>query len=373
MTNLMNVPYVNIAEQHARIKEELMAAMGRVIDHGQFVLGQEVSEFEQKFADLCGSRYAVGVNSGTDALIFALKALGIGEGDEVITVSSSFVASASCIVLAGAQPVFVDVRDDYNIDTTQIEAAITPRTKAVLPVHLTGRPADMNPILEIAQSHDLHVIEDCAQAVCAEYHERSVGSLGTVGCFSFHPLKTLNACGDGGAITTNDANVYQEILNLRNIGLQTRDECVVWSHNSRLDTLQAAILMVKLDYLYEWTQKRRTNAQMYQAGLAGIPQIKAPKDQPFEHAVYHTFVVQAERRDALREYLSTCGIGTAVHYPIPIHLQQVAESLGYGEGSFPVTERLANQIVSLPVYPELESDQLEYVINSIRTFYTEGI
>jgi dTDP-4-amino-4,6-dideoxygalactose transaminase len=370
---MMSVPYVNIAEQHARIKEELLAAMGRVIDHGQFVLGPEVSEFENKFAKLCGANYAVGVNSGTDALVFALKALGIGEGDEVITVSSSFVASSSCIILAGAQPVFVDVRDDYNIDPTLIEEAITPRTKAILPVHLTGRPADMGPIMELALAHNLYVIEDCAQAVCAEYNERPVGSLGTIGCFSFHPLKTLNACGDGGAITTNNANVYQEVLNLRNIGLQTRDECVVWSHNSRLDTLQAAILMVKLDFLHEWTERRRANAQMYQTSLAGIPRLRVPKDQPFEHAVYHTFVVEAERRDALREYLSTRGIGTAVHYPIPIHLQKVAESLGYGKGSFPVTERLAKRIVSLPVYPELESDQLEYVVDSIRTFYTEDI
>ena len=369
----MNVPYVNLAAQHAPIKERLMAAIGDVIDNGQFILGDEVAEFESRFADLCGVRYAVGVNSGTDALILALKVLGIGPGDEVITVPSSFVASAGCIAIAGARPVFVDVCEDYNMDPELVEQAMTPRTKAILPVHLTGRPANMDPLREIGRGHGLYMVEDAAQAVCAEYKGLRVGSLSEVGCFSLHPLKTLNACGDGGVLTTNDTGLYEEFKTLRNIGLRTRDDCVAWGHNSRLDTLQAAILLVKLGYLEEWTEKRRNNARTYQELLSDVPQVQLPCDRPYERAVYHTFVIQAERRDELKAYLAAKGIGTAIHYPIPIHLQKVAASLGYGEGSFPVAERQAGRILSLPVYQELELHQLEYVAACIHSFYvTDG-
>ena len=224
-------------------------------------------------------RYAVGLNSGTDALILALKAIGIGPGDEVITVPNSFVSSTSCIALIGARPVFVDVCEDYNINAALIEQAITPRTRAILPVHLTGRPADMDPILEVARIYRLHVIEDCAQAVMAEYKGKRVGSFGLVGCFSLHPLKTLNACGDGGVLTTDDADLAEQFRILRNIGLKTRDDCVVWSGNSRLDTLQAAILLVKLHYLEVWTEKRRANARFYQEHLDGLSQVQIPIGQ----------------------------------------------------------------------------------------------
>jgi dTDP-4-amino-4,6-dideoxygalactose transaminase len=367
----MRIPYVNIAAQHALIKNELLSAMSIVIDNGQFILGDEVAEFEQRFAELCGVRYAVGLSSGTDALLLALKAVGIGPGDEVITVPNSFVASAACIALSGARPVFVDVRDDYNMDPTLIEQAITSRTRAILPVHLTGRPADMDQIMDIAKGKGLHIIEDCAQAVIAEYKGNRVGSFGRMGCFSLHPLKTLNACGDGGVLTTNDGDVAEQIRVLRNIGLKTRDDCVVWSGNSRLDTIQAAVLLVKLKYLEAWTEKRRANARFYQDHLANLPQVQLPSDKPHERAVYHTFIIQADHRAELQVHLARLGIGTAIHYPVPIHLQKAARNLGYGPDSYPVAERQAQRILSLPVYPELEEAELQYVVNGIRSFYEE--
>lgn len=368
-TSSTKIPYVNIAGQHASIKAELLEAVTNIIDHGKFILGDEVEEFEKRFAELCGVRFAVGVNSGTDALILALRALGIGPGDEVITVPNSFIASTSCIMLVGARPVFVDVREDYNMNPAQIEQAITSKTKAILPVHLTGRPADMDPIMEVAKRHSLHVVEDCAQAVLAEYRGRRGGSFGMIGCFSLHPLKTLNACGDGGVLTTNNEAVYEKLKILRNHGLQTRDDCVVWSINSRLDTIQAAILLVKMKYLEVWTEKRRSNAAFYQRALARVPSLQLPYDQPKELAVYHMFVIQAERRDELKQHLADCGVATAIHYPVPIHLQKAAKCLGYGPGSFPVAERQAKQILSLPVYPELRTADLEYVVEAIRAFY----
>lgn len=371
MKNIMHIPYVNIAAQHAPIKDELLEAVGKIIDKGQFILGDEVLEFEKRFAELCGVRYAVGVNSGTDALILALKALGIGPGDEVITVANSFVASASCIALVGARPVFVDVRDDYNIDPTLIDLAITPRTKAILPVHLTGRPADMEPILDIAKHYNLHVVEDCAQAAIAEYKGKCVGGFGIIGCFSLHPLKTLNACGDGGILTTNDTALAERFKILRNVGLKSRDECITWSGNSRLDNIQAAMLLVKLNYLSAWTEKRRVNAHFYRQHLASLQRLKIPHENFYEKAVCHTFVIQADMRDELKTYLAECGIETAIHYPVPIHLDKVAENLGHGPGRFPVTERLAQRILSLPVYPELTAAELNYVVETIKKYYLE--
>ncbi len=365
----MRVPYVNIGSQHAPIKKRLLEAISDVIDRGHFILGDQVLEFERRFAGLCGVRFAIGVNSGTDALILALKALGIGPGDEVITVPNSFVATAGAVALVGARPVFVDVGDDYNMNPRLIERAVTPKTKALLPVHLTGRPADMDPILEVARAHALHIIEDCAQAVLAEYRGQRVGSFGAIGCFSLHPLKTLNACGDGGVLITEDEKLYEKVKILRNVGLLNRDECVVWSSHSRLDNLQAALLLVKLDYFEDWTNKRRDNARFYQQALAGVEGVRLPVDRPYEKAVYHVFVIQAERRGELQKFLAARGVETAVHYPIPIHLQKAAAGLGYGPGSFPVTEEQAKRILSLPVYPELGEAELHYVARSVREFY----
>jgi len=230
----------------------------------------------------------------------------------------------------------------------------------------------MDPIMEIARNHSLYVVEDAAQAVGAEYSGRRVGSIADVGCFSLHPLKTLNACGDGGVLTTNDPSLYEELRILRNLGLRERDDCVVWGLNSRLDTIQAAILLAKLNHVDQWTEKRRANARFYSDLLCDMPQIKCPVEESYERSVYHTFVIQAEDRDGLREYLSNSGIGTAIHYPIPIHLHKAAKSLGYGVGSFPVTERQAGMILSLPIYPELEADQMEYVVTSLQNYYKQA-
>ena len=365
----IEVPFVNLKSQHLALKSELLNAVAEVLDSGYFILGEQVAEFERQFAQLCGVRYAVGVNSGTDALIMALKAVGIRSGDEVITVPNSFVASTTCIRLLGAKPVFVDVGKDYNIATEQINAAITPKTKAILPVHLTGRPCNMEPILALAQEKGIAVVEDAAQAVLAEYRGQRVGSLGTVGCFSLHPLKNLNACGDGGVIVTDDSELYEQLKIMRNIGLRTREDCVLWSHNSRLDTLQAAILLVKLPYLEDWTEQRRQNAHFYQTQLADLPEIQIPPEQEWEKCVYHTFVIKAERRDQLRRFLSDRGIGTAIHYPVPIHLTNAGRELGYPKGSFPVTEQQSHRILSLPIYQGLTVEQLQQVCDNIKTFY----
>ena len=365
----MKIPYVNIAAQHAQIKEEILNSVSKVISSGQFVLGNEVNEFERRFAEMCGARFALGVNSGTDAIILALMALSIGPGDEVITVPNSFITSASAVAFVGAKPVFVDVGEDYNINPADIEEKITPNTKAILPVHLTGRPADMDAILEIAKRHGLFIIEDCAQAVCAEYKGKQVGTFGDVGCFSLHPLKTLNACGDGGVLTTNSDELYESLSILRNNGLKSRDECKYWSFNSRLDNIQAAILLIKLKYLEKWTEKRRENARFYQEKLKEHPHIQIPVDKLYEKAVYHTFVVQAEQRDRLKEKLEQSGIGTSIHYPVPIHLQKPARELGYRRGDFPVTEKQAEKVLSLPVYPELTKNELEYIVERLYISY----
>jgi len=365
----LKVPYVNLVAQHSPIKDELMAAIGKVIDSGRFVLGREVDDFEQRFAELAGCRFAVGLNSGTDALIFGLKALGIGEGDEVITAPNSFLASASSIALLGATPVFVDVGKDYNLDPGLLEAAITSRTRAIMPVHLTGKSTDMDGVMSVARKHNIFVIEDCAQAVCAEHNGKRVGSFGEVGCFSLHPLKTLNACGDGGVVTTNDENLYQQFKLLRNHGLRTRDNGMMWAFNSRLDTMQAAVLLTKLDHVEDWTEGRRANAAAYRERLAGLDEVVLPVEEPHQRSVYHTFVIQAERRENLRSFLTARGVGTAIHYPIPIHLQDAASELGYAKGIFPIAEHQAERILSLPIYPELSLDEITYVTDCIRSFY----
>lgn len=363
----IKIPFIDLSLQHKQLKAKLISAVEQVLDHGQFILGPEVGDFEKRFAEYCGVAYAVGVDNGTSALILVLLALGIGHGDEVITPPNSFISSASCIISAGARPVFVDVSCDYNIDYTQIEKAITPRTKAIIPVHLTGHPAEMTPIMEIADRYGLYVIEDCAQAAGARYSGNSVGSFGKAGCFSFHPLKILNAVGDGGIVTTNDAILYEKLIKARNHGLRNRDECEFWSGNFRLDTIQAAMLLVKMDYLTDWIECRRNIAAFYREHLMDV--VTVPEDQSDKYDVYQTFVIQTECRDDLQRYLSEQLIDTKVHYPIPIHLQGAARGLGYKKGDFPIAERLSQTILSLPIYPELTQIQIERVISSIRDFY----
>jgi dTDP-4-amino-4,6-dideoxygalactose transaminase len=363
----MDVPYVALAKQHKAIRRELLAAAGEVFDSGMFILGPKVAEFEKKAAKLCGSKYAVGVNSGTDALILALKVLGVGKGDEVITAPNSFLASASCAVAVGAIPKFVDSADDLNIDVDKIEAAITPRTKAIIPVHLTGRPAQMERIMEIAMEHDIAVVEDCAQAINASLNGKKVGSFGDCGAFSLHPLKNLNACGDAGFITTDDADACETLRQLRNIGLKNRDESDVWGTNTRLDELQAALLLVKLRHLPEWERGRRANAKYYHKRLNEV--VDAPIDAPGMKCVYHTYVVQADRRDALAAHLAKRNVGSKIHYPIPIHMQKAAAEYGYRQGMFHVCERQAGRILSIPVYSELTAAQREHVADCVVEFY----
>lgn len=366
---MMQIPFVNLAAQHEPLREQLLLAVNDVLQSGQFILSEVVQRFEQQFAALCGVKYAVGVNSGTDALVLALRVLEIGPGDEVITVPNSFVATASSIMLVGATPVFVDVGEDFNIDPAKIAAAISSRTRAILPVHLTGRPAQMQEITAIAGKCGLHVIEDAAQAFLAARNGRRAGSFGVLGCFSLHPLKTLNACGDAGIVTTNDADLYEKLKILRNLGLQNRDTWVACGPNSRLDAVQAAMLLVKLEYVQDWTRRRRDNARFYQEALADVPEVRFQRDPAGVHSVFHTFVIEAERRDALQKFLAEKGIGTAIHYPAPIHLQPAAAGLGYAPGDLPVAEQQAQRILSLPVYPELTVEQLQYIVDSIRAFY----
>jgi dTDP-4-amino-4,6-dideoxygalactose transaminase len=364
----MKVPYIDLAIQHKNIKIELMEAVSNILETGQFILGDEVKKFEKKIAELCGTEYAISVANGTDALFLTMKALGIGKGDEVITAPNSFLASASSIVIAGATPVFADVRDDFNLDPEKVKNAITSKTKAIIAVHLTGRPAPLAELSDIAKQYNIHLIEDAAQAICAEYKGRRVGSFGIAGCFSLHPLKNLSACGDGGVITTNNLELFNYLLKARNHGLKNRDECAFWSYNSRLDNLQAAILNVKIKEIDNWTKRRREIANIYQQKLKTLDNIIIPFDKKFEKAVYHTFIIQIPKRDLLQKYLAEKGIDTKIHYPVAIHLQEAAKYLGYKKGDFPVAEKQTNTILSLPIFPELKNEQVDYVADSIINF-----
>lgn len=363
------IPYVDLAQQHRALRTEILEAVAGVIDSGQFILGEETERFEHEFASLCGTKYSVGLNSGTDALILALKCLGIGPGDEVITPPNSYLASASCVALAGATVKFADVREDLNLDPDCVERAITPKTRAIIPVHLTGRPAPMGELMAIARRHGLEIIEDAAQAVGATFDGKPVGAFGRMGCFSLHPLKNLNACGDAGMLVTDDEKLFQRARLLRNHGQPNRNECAEFSIVSRLDSVQAAILRVKLRSLPEVTARRRANAEHYRRRLAGCPRLRCPSDAPGELGVYHTFVVQADQRDELQRHLEASGVGTAIHYPVPIHLMEVGRKLGHREGDYPVTEKLAQRILSLPIYPELTGEQIDAVADSILDFY----
>ena len=363
----MQVAYTDFPEQYRQEGPELLRAIEEVLGRGDFILGKAVEEFEERFAALCGVPYAIGVASGTDALILGLKCLGIGPGDEVITVPNSWVSTASCIALVGARPVFVDVADYLNIDPAQIEAALTPRTKAIIPVHLTGRPASMDEIFAILAGRNIAVIEDAAQAVGACYRNRSVGALGELGCFSLHPLKNLNACGDGGIITCADAEIAAQLHMLRNHGLEDREHVRFWGYCSRLDTLQAAILNARFAHLVEIENQRRDTAAFYNEHLR--PYVVTPEPTDDTHHVYHTYVIQTEHRDELAAFMKDRQISVKVHYPVPIHLQQAAAYLGYGPGDFPNTERLCRQILTLPIHQYLSQDQKQHVVATVKEFF----
>jgi dTDP-4-amino-4,6-dideoxygalactose transaminase len=338
-----------------------------VLGSGQYVGGKEVENFEDNIAKFCGVNYAVALNSGTDALMFALLLSGIKKGDEVITPPNSFIASTSTIVHVGATPVFVDVLPDQNLDPSKIEDAITKNTKAIMPVHLTGRMCDMDPIMDIAKRHNLIVIEDAAQAIGSKYKGRYSGSIGNIGCFSTHPLKNLNACGDGGFLTTNDEDIYTQLKALRNQGMVDRNIVNNFGVVSRMDNLQAAILNYRFEKLEDVINKRRQNAQAYYEGL-NQKKIFIPREQTYEYNSYHTFVLQTDYRDELKDYLSINGIGSAVHYPVPIHLQPASRKFGYKVGDFPVAEKQSKQILTLPINQSLSSNDLDRIINRINEF-----
>ena len=366
----MNVPFVDLKAQYSAFKDEVLSAVADVFESGQFVLGRHVAAFEEEFADFCGVRYGVAVNSGTSALHLALLAAGVGPGDEVITVPCTFVATAAAIGYAGATPVFVDVDPTtYTIDASQLEAAITPKTKAVLPVHLYGNPADMDAILTIARRHGLMVIEDAAQAHGAEYKGRRCGAIGDMGCFSFYPGKNLGAYGEGGLVTTNHSECARKIRMLRDWGAEKKYEHVLKGFNYRMEGVQGAILRVKLRYLEQWTTARRAHAAAYTAALSDSTLV-LPSEMPGTKHVYHIYAVLTESRRELMEWLNTNGVQTGIHYPFPVHLLPAYADLGYTAGDFPVSERIASQELSLPMYPELSSSHIDAVVKAIASFNT---
>jgi dTDP-4-amino-4,6-dideoxygalactose transaminase len=362
------IPYVDLGAQFASERATVMAAIERVLVSGMLVGGDAIAAVEAKVAKRCGTEHAIAVNSGTDALILGLRAMSIGPGDEVITPPNSFVASTGAIVAVGATPVFADVEDDQNIDPRAVEKAITPRTKAIMPVHLTGRICEMDAIMALAQRRDIDVIEDAAQSFGSTYRGRPAGSFGRVGCLSAHPLKNFNAAGDGGFVVTDDAGVAERVRLYRNHGLADRNTVTTWGTVSRMDTIQAAVLLNRLDSFDFIVARRREIAARYRARL-DTNCIYVPPERPDTLDTYHTFVVQLDRRDALQTYLAERGIGTAIHYPIPIHLQPAAKSLGYQPGSFPVTERQAGRILSLPIHQMLDDDDIDAVCAAIEEFY----
>lgn len=364
---MRRVPYVNFAAQFAEQKDEIYAAVEKTFGDGHFVGGSAIEMLEQELAHFIGVSYVVALNSGTDALILGLKAMGIGPGDEVITPPNSFVASTAVIVAVGATPVFADVRDDQNIDPHAVAAAISPRTRVIMPVHLTGRVADMGPLLELAQRHGLGIIEDAAQSIGSRYEGRNSGTFGTCAAFSAHPLKNLNAAGDGGFLATNDAEIANKVRLLRNHGLANRDTVTVWGTVSRMDTLQAELLRGRLQRLHGVIERRRCNAENYRRLLSDTP-VFIPTCRNHEFNSFHLFVIQTERRNELQAHLKAMGIGTGIHYPVPIHLQPAAESLGCTRGDFPVTERQADRILSLPIHQFLSLEDQEYVAEEIKRF-----
>lgn len=367
----MQVPFSKSDQQHVEMLPELLAASEAVFRSGQFTLGEPVERFEQQFADYHGRRFAVGVNSGTDALWLSLRALNIGPGDEVITSSNTFITSVSSIAMVGATPVLVDIGDDDNLDVNVIEQAITPKTKAIMPVHWMGRPCNMDKIVALAEKHNLHIIEDCAQAIAARFNGKLVGTFGIAGCYSLHPYKTLNACGDAGIIITDDQDFYERLRMIRQNGLSPTGVCHRWSNNSRLDPLQAAILQVKFKRLKQWTERRIQIAEYYHQQLKEVAEITLPTIHDDRYAaVYHTFIVKAQKRDALRQYLDSKGIVTRIHYGTPIHQQPAAQGcVRTVPNGLPRLEAVSTQVLSLPIYPELSLEELDYVVKHVHEFY----
>jgi len=367
----MNVPFLDLKAQLPLIRSEIEERFSRIIANTAFVCGREVKEFEETFADMHQAEHAVGLSSGTDGNHMALVCSGIGAGDEVILPANTFIATAEPISYVGATPVFVDVDEStYNIDVDKIEEKITPRTKAINPVHLFGQPADLDPILEIAKKHNLLVIEDAAQAHFAEYKDKKVGGVGDLASWSFYPGKNLGAWGEAGAITTNNEEIHQRAKVLRDHGSAKKYYHDVIGFNYRMSEFQAAVLNVKMMHIQKWTEQRRANAALYDSRLEGIEQIKTPNALDHVKHVYHLYVIRAAKRNDLQSYLKENGIGAGMHYPIPLHLTEAYAYLGHKKGDFPVAERLADEILSLPMYPELSEEHIDYVCKKIEDFIT---
>lgn len=361
------VPAMSLKGQVASLQREIEAAFRRVLESGSFILGPEVDAFEHDFAAFCGVRHAVGVNSGTSALHLALLAAGVGPGDEVITVPFTFIATVAAIEYVGARPVLVDIdADSFTMDVAQVESRITPKTKAILPVHLYGQPADMDPINEIARRHGLVVIEDASQAHGARYRGRRTGSLGDLGCFSFYPTKNLGAFGEAGAVVTDNDGYARRIRMLRDWGQEAKYRHVLRGFNHRMEALQGAVLCIKLRFLPAWTEARRQLARRYDQMLATVARILPKEMEGREHA-YHIYGVRVRERQRIQQQLAEQGVGTAVHYPEPVHLIAAYRDLGYGEGAFPVSEALAHETLSLPLYPELSHEQQDRVVTALLT------
>lgn len=369
----MHVPLLDLKAQYHIIKPEIDVAIQQVVESQYFIMGPAVAELETRVAQYCGCTYGIGVSSGTDALLIALMALGIGANDEVIVPTYTFFATAGSVSRLGAKPVFVDMEPDtYNLNPGAIERSITARTKAIIPVHLFGQCADMEPILSIARKHNLKVIEDAAQAIGAEYQDKKAGSMGDAGCFSFFPSKNLGGFGDGGMVLTNNADLAEKIRVLRSHGSKPKYYHKIVGGNFRLDTLQAAVLMVKLQYLDSWTAARQKNADDYDALFqnAGLlpARVQIPARKQTRH-IFNQYVIRAERRDALQAYLKEKEVGAEIYYPVPMHLQECFAELGGKKGDCPAAEEAARTSLALPIYPELTPEQKKYVVNCIRTFY----
>ncbi len=369
----MNVPFVDLNREIASLTDELVVVFGQVIRDSNFILGPEVASFEEEFASFCGCEHGIGVASGTDALLIALKAYGIGPGNEVLTAANTFIATFDAISRTGATPVPVDPDPDYyTVDMSGIQQSVTSRTTAILPVHLFGQTADMEALLGISSEAGVPLIEDAAQAHGALYKGKRAGSLGDCGCFSFYPSKNLGAFGDGGMVTTSDGPAADRMRALRNYGQRTKNVHDEIGLNSRLDELQAGLLRVRLRYLDENNELRRKAADRYRERLDGIPGVNPPQEREGCRHVYHLFVVRCPQRDRLREHLARRGISTGMHYPVPPHLQPAYRHLGYKPGSFPIAERLAGEMLSLPMFPRITEDEIDYVCSNIADFYRTG-
>jgi dTDP-4-amino-4,6-dideoxygalactose transaminase len=360
------IPYADLKAQYQSIKSEIDEAITRTLESSQFILGAEVAAFEAEFAAFQGAQHGIGVNSGTSALHLALLAAGVGAGDEVITTPFTFVATAAAILYTGARPVYVDIEPDtYNLNPARIAAAITSRTKAIVPVHLFGHPADMDPIMDLARHHRLVVIEDAAQAHAAEYKGRRVGGIGDLSCFSFYPGKNLGGYGEGGCVLTNNAELARTVRLLRNWGEERRYHHVLRGYNYRMEGLQGAILRVKLRHLEAWTEARRSLASAYATALAGCG-VKIPRELPWARHVYHVHAIESPFRDDIHRALGEQQIQTAIHYPFPVHLMDAYRDPAFPVGSFPEAERVASHVLSLPIYPELSTEGVEQVATAVR-------